>query len=102
MDTAALSAIDPGSVDAQNLSQVRFEQNQSAGADFARLLDTYRSRADQMDSAVEKMADAAGGQQVKPEIRQLVELYGYAVDTQLVVRTSTQLTTGARQLMSGQ
>jgi hypothetical protein len=35
-------------------------------------------------------------------VKQLADLYTYAVDTQLLVRTSGQLTTGVRQLVTGQ
>jgi hypothetical protein len=85
------------------LDNVSFDSGESAGAEFARVVDAYRGRADKLDETVGKLIGKDGqGPAADPQIQQLANLYSYAVDTQLVVRTSSQLSTGVRQLMSGQ
>ena len=82
--------------------RVSFETGDSGSAEFARILDGYRNSADRLDQTVDNIVSEQSGATVNPQIKQLVDLYSYAVDTQLIVRTSSQLSTGMRQLMSGQ
>lgn len=87
----------------QQTPLVSREAGNSLGADFTQVLDGFRQRADAVSETVAKATQGDGmSSRGQEQIRQLVDLYTYAVDTQLLVRTSSQMTTGLRQLMSGQ
>jgi hypothetical protein len=79
-------------------------QNKTITADFTRVLENYRVKSDKVEAAVTQArnGDRGGAPNQKQMIRQLSDLYSYAVDTQLLVRTAGQLNTGVRQLVTGQ
>lgn len=82
---------------------VRIQDQSSLGVEFRAVLDNLRSRANKYAGLAAKAADEqAGGPVNSPQLKQLTELYSYSVDTQLLMRTSSQLVSGMRQLMSGQ
>lgn len=99
--TLPISAtVEPQQIDT---SRVTTKDSDPVGADFARIIDSFRQRSEAISETIAKSTEmpglnGRGGEQIK----QLVDLYNYAVDTQLLVRTSSQLTTGVRQLMTGQ
>jgi 1-aminocyclopropane-1-carboxylate deaminase/D-cysteine desulfhydrase-like pyridoxal-dependent ACC family enzyme len=76
----------------------------SISNDFTQVLETYRAKSERVDNAVTQArgGEANGPPNQREMIRQLADLYTYAVDTQLLVRTAGQLTTGVRQLVTGQ
>jgi hypothetical protein len=76
----------------------------SVGNDFTKVLETYRVKSERVDAAVNsaRSGESSGPPHQREMIKQLADLYTYAVDTQLLVRTSGQLTTGVRQLVTGQ
>jgi hypothetical protein len=76
----------------------------SIGNDFTKVLETYRAKSESVDTAVMRArgGDASGAPNQREMIKQLADLYTYAVDTQLLVRTAGQLTSGVRQLVTGQ
>jgi hypothetical protein len=76
----------------------------SIGNDFTKVLETYRAKSESVDTAVMRArgGDASGAPNQREMIKQLTDLYTYAVDTQLLVRTAGQLTSGVRQLVTGQ
>jgi hypothetical protein len=76
----------------------------SVGNDFTKVLETYRVKSERVDAAVNsaRSGESSGPPNQREMIKQLADLYTYAVDTQLLVRTSGQLTTGVRQLITGQ
>lgn len=102
MSDFSLAAGSAQTLDGNGLSRVNFDQGTSVGADFASTVEAYRARTNALDQGVNQIIEGTGGEKANPQIRQLADLYSYAVETQLVIRTSTQLTTGIRQLMSGQ
>jgi hypothetical protein len=76
----------------------------SVGNDFTKVLETYRAKSERVDNAVNdaRNGERTGAPNQRDMIKQLGDLYTYAVDTQLLVRTAGQLTTGVRQLVTGQ
>lgn len=103
----ALSSLNINAVDVNAGSRVglvNYEQGAAVGADFAKILDTYRAKADRLDASVAqaRAGEGPGVQSNQAMLAQLADLYSYAVDTQLLVKTSGQLTTGFRQLVTGQ
>jgi hypothetical protein len=76
----------------------------SLGNDFTKVLETYRVKSERVDNAVNqaRSGESSGPPNQREMIKQLADLYTYAVDTQLLVRTAGQLTTGVRQLVTGQ
>jgi hypothetical protein len=92
----------------QQTPNVTVDQGNAFGADFSQVLEGFRQRAAKIEEA--GMLKPAGGPTGSggPEtnadrsIRQLAELYTYAVDMQVLVRTGGQLTSGMRQLITGQ
>jgi hypothetical protein len=80
------------------------ELPKSVGNDFTKVLETYRAKSEQVDNAVNaaRNGERTGAPNQREMIKQLGDLYTYAVDTQLLVRTAGQLTTGVRQLITGQ
>jgi hypothetical protein len=76
----------------------------SVANDFTKVLETYRVKSERVDSAVNqaRSGEMSGPPNQRDMIKQLGDLYTYAVDTQLLVRTAGQLTTGVRQLVTGQ
>lgn len=80
------------------------DQAKSIGNDFTKVLETYRAKSERVDSAVNqaRSGEASGPPNQREMVKQLADLYTYAVDTQLLVRTAGQLTTGVRQLVTGQ
>ena len=92
-----------GLVDPQANPYVRYQDQNALGADFSTVMEGVRDRANKFDNRMEKIADSqSDGSRNSTQMKQLVELYSYAVDTQLLVRTSNQLISGMRQLMTGQ
>jgi hypothetical protein len=84
---------------------VTFEASgNTIGSDFSKVLDTYRAKTDKIDTAVASARAGGSNEPISQQqmLRQLTELYAYAVDTQLMVKTSGQLTQGFRQLVTGQ
>ncbi len=87
----------------QDNPYVRFQNQNEMGQDFSSVLENVRARASTFQGRMEKIADSqTHGLHNSAQMKQLVDLYSYAVDTQLLVRTSNQLITGMRQLMTGQ
>jgi hypothetical protein len=80
------------------------EAVKSISSDFTKVLETYRVKSERVDNAVTqaRSGQASGRINQQDMVKQLADLYTYAVDTQLLVRTSGQLTTGVRQLVTGQ
>jgi hypothetical protein len=80
------------------------ELTKSISNDFTKVLETYRAKSERVDSAVNqaRSSEPSGPPNQREMIKQLADLYTYAVDTQLLVRTAGQLTTGVRQLVTGQ
>jgi hypothetical protein len=80
------------------------ELTKSISNDFTKVLETYRVKSERVDSAVNqaRSGEPSGPPNQREMIKQLADLYTYAVDTQLLVRTAGQLTTGVRQLVTGQ
>jgi hypothetical protein len=76
----------------------------SIGNDFTKVLETYRVKSERVDNAVNqaRSGEPSGPPNQREMVKQLADLYTYAVDTQLLVRTAGQLTTGVRQLVTGQ
>ncbi len=97
-----------GQVAAASSADLQTSQSQRVGydnasqlpTDFASVLESYRAKSDVMDNTVRNSVQS-GGENGKM-LRQLADLYSYSVDTQLLVRASSQVTSGVRQLMSGQ
>jgi hypothetical protein len=83
---------------------VRTEQGGGMGADFSNVLEGFRQRAANVEQAGSALLAKPGAAQTANDrsIRQLAELYTYAVDMQVMVRTGGQLTSGLRQLITGQ
>lgn len=83
---------------------VRTDQETSLGADFTNLLEGFRQRSEAVEQAGRNLIAKPGEPQSATDrsIRQLSELYTYAVDMQVMVRTGGQLTSGMRQLITGQ
>lgn len=83
---------------------VRTETGPGMGADFSNLLEGFRQRAASVEQSGRAMMAKPGEAQSANDrsIRQLAELYTYAVDMQVMVRTGGQLTSGLRQLITGQ
>ena len=83
---------------------VRPAQDATMGADFSNLLEGFRQRSAAVEQAGRDMISKAGEPQsaMDRSVRQLSELYTYAVDMQVMVRTGGQLTSGMRQLITGQ
>jgi hypothetical protein len=80
------------------------EMTKAIGNDFSKVLETYRVKSERVDNAVNqaRSGEPSGPSNQREMIKQLGDLYTYAVDTQLLVRTAGQLTTGVRQLVTGQ
>jgi hypothetical protein len=80
------------------------EMTKSISNDFSKVLETYRVKSERVDNAVSqaRSGEPSGPPNQRDMIKQLGDLYTYAVDTQLLVRTAGQLTTGVRQLVTGQ
>jgi hypothetical protein len=80
------------------------EATKSISTDFSKILETYRAKSERVDTAVlqARSGEPNGPPNQREMIKQLGDLYTYAVDTQLLVRTSGQLTSGVRQLVTGQ
>jgi hypothetical protein len=80
------------------------EATKSISTDFTKILETYRAKSERVDTAVlqARSGEPSGPPNQREMIKQLGDLYTYAVDTQLLVRTSGQLTSGVRQLVTGQ
>jgi hypothetical protein len=80
------------------------EMTKAIGNDFSKVLETYRVKSERVDNAVNqaRSGEPSGPPNQREMIKQLGDLYTYAVDTQLLVRTAGQLTTGVRQLVTGQ
>jgi hypothetical protein len=80
------------------------EMTKSISNDFTKVLETYRVKSERVDNAVNqaRSGESNGPPNQREMIKQLADLYTYAVDTQLLVRTAGQLTTGVRQLVTGQ
>jgi hypothetical protein len=90
--------------DLPSIGFAQADSPKSIGNDFTKVLETYRAKSERVENAV---SQARGGESSGPPnqremIKQLADLYTYAVDTQLLVRTAGQLTTGVRQLVTGQ
>jgi hypothetical protein len=83
---------------------VRADQEMTMGADFSNLLEGFRQRSAAVEQAGRESIAKPGAPQSATDrsIRQLSELYTYAVDMQVMVRTGGQLTSGLRQLITGQ
>lgn len=94
---AAAGSLD---VHGQQSQRVGYDNASQLPSDFASVLESFRAKADVMDNSVRKSVQSndANGKM----LRQLTDLYSYSVDTQLLVRASSQVTSGVRQLMSGQ
>jgi hypothetical protein len=86
----------------QQTPNVTVDQGNAFGADFSQVLEGFRQRAAKIEEA--GSLKPAGGPETNADrsIRQLTELYTYAVDMQVLVRTGGQLTSGMRQLITGQ
>jgi hypothetical protein len=98
-------AIDPGVRDTTATPLVKVDNGgPSIGTDFSAMLDGFRKRADALDASnkaiLAKPADALTSNE--KSIKQLADLYTYAVDMQVMVKTGGQLTSGMRQLITGQ
>jgi hypothetical protein len=84
---------------------VRSDPGRAMGADFQTVLEGLRQRSATVEAAGR---DALGAPSSAPataserSMRQLTDLYTYAVDMQVLVRTGGQLTSGVRQLITGQ
>jgi hypothetical protein len=80
------------------------EITKAIGNDFTKVLETYRVKSERVDIAVNqaRSGEPSGPPNQREMIKQLGDLYTYAVDTQLLVRTAGQFTTGVRQLVTGQ
>ncbi len=83
---------------------VKTEEGPGLGVDFQNVLEGFRKRADTVEASGRAMLAPPGAPETanQKSVRQLTELYTYAVDMQLMVRTSGQLTSGLRQLITGQ
>jgi hypothetical protein len=90
--------------DLPSLGVAEADKTKSIGNDFTKVLETYRAKSERVDSAVNqaRSGESSGPPNQREMIKQLADLYTYAVDTQLLVRTAGQLTTGVRQLVTGQ
>jgi hypothetical protein len=88
----------------QPTPNVTVDQGNALGADFSQVLEGFRQRASKIEEAGRGTLRQAGGVETNSDrsIRQLSELYTYAVDMQVLVRTGGQLTSGMRQLITGQ
>jgi hypothetical protein len=111
MDLSALSAslspetiVAPAPLARDATPNVQAEQTTTIGADFQNVLEGFRKRASSVEATgkdlLAKPGEAMSAQD--RSMRQLTELYTYAVDLQLMVRTGGQLTSGMRQLVTGQ
>jgi hypothetical protein len=90
--------------DLPSIGVAESEANKSMSTDFSKVLETYRAKSERVDTAVlqARIGEPSGPPNQREMIKQLGDLYTYAVDTQLLVRTSGQLTSGVRQLVTGQ
>jgi hypothetical protein len=90
--------------DLPSVSIADAEATKSISTDFSKILETYRAKSERVDTAVlqARSGEPNGPPNQREMLKQLGDLYTYAVDTQLLVRTSGQLTSGVRQLVTGQ
>jgi hypothetical protein len=107
ISTQALSvSLSPdASAVAADTSMVRAEPGRSMGADFQSVLEGFRQKSADVEAAGRNMIGAPGTEPANAterSMRQLTDLYTYAVDMQVMLRTSGQLTSGIRQLVTGQ
>jgi hypothetical protein len=99
------SGVGPSSLgDLPSIGVAEAEATKSMSTDFTKILETYRAKSERVDTAVlqARSGEPSGPPNQREMIKQLGDLYTYAVDTQLLVRTSGQLTSGVRQLVTGQ
>jgi hypothetical protein len=99
--SSLVSQVNLAGGDTQRLNLVTVGEQSALGADFAKVLEDFRLRSAAVESQTSQFNDPSAIAK-NPQLKQLADMYKYAIDTQLLVRTSSQLTSSMRQLMTGQ
>ena len=81
---------------------MRTDTGAGIGNDFTAALEKFRQNSDKVGSAVEQISTGNAKGPAAQSLKDLAQLYTYAVNTQVIVRAANQVTSTAKQLMSGQ